>query len=174
MVKHRSIIELQEQSKWCSSQGKPVPKKAKTVISTRKVFATLFWYFHDIIFIDNLEKRKMITGQYYASLLFQFHNELMKKWPHFTKHKILFRHDSTNYMSTTTMTNFCWTPLSTTPSSTLFSRFSLLGFSFPLQTRNDYMGKYSSRKRRSSLIYFVEFEQSYFSVGLNKTVRQCE
>jgi Transposase. len=49
--------------------------------------ATVFWYSQDVIYIDFLEKDKMVTGYYYAKLLGRFHAELQKKQPHFAKKK---------------------------------------------------------------------------------------
>jgi len=50
-----------------------------------KIMATVFWDSRGIIFTDYLEKRRTITGQYYADLLDRFDAELKKKWPHLAK-----------------------------------------------------------------------------------------
>ena len=78
----------------CTGLGESAPKKAKTVLSAGKVMATIFWDAHGIILIHYLQKRKTITGEYYASLLDRFDGILKKKRPHLTKKKVLFHHDN--------------------------------------------------------------------------------
>ena len=53
-------------------------RKAKTVLSARKVMATVFWDSQGVIYIDYLEKDKMVTGLYYAKFLGQFNAKLQK------------------------------------------------------------------------------------------------
>ena len=48
-----------------------------------------------VIYIDYLEKGKMVTGLYYAKLLGRFDVKLQKKQPHLSKSKVLFHHDNT-------------------------------------------------------------------------------
>lgn len=56
-------------------------KKAKSIAAS-KVATTVFWDVQGIIiFIDYLGKRKTITGEYYATLLSKFYEELKKKVP---------------------------------------------------------------------------------------------
>lgn len=76
------------------SPGKRAPKKAKTVLSAGKLMATVFWDSQGVIYIDYLEKGKMITGLYYAELLGRFDAELKKKRPHLAKKKVLFHNDN--------------------------------------------------------------------------------
>ena len=64
-------------------------RKAKTVLSARKVMATVFWDSEGVIYIDYLKKCKTVTGLYYVELLGQFDAELQKKWPHLAKKKVL-------------------------------------------------------------------------------------
>ncbi|GFU50017.1 histone-lysine N-methyltransferase SETMAR [Trichonephila clavipes] len=56
--------------------------------------ATVFWDSHGVILIDFLQKRKTITGAYYASLLDKLKVELVEKRRHFLKKKILFHQDN--------------------------------------------------------------------------------
>ena len=56
--------------------------------------ATVSWDSQGVIYIDYLEKGKMVTGLYYAELLGQFDAELQKKQPHLAKKKVLFHHDN--------------------------------------------------------------------------------
>ena len=44
--------------------------------------ATVFWDSQGMIYIDYLEKGKIVTGLYYAELLSQFDVKLQKKQPH--------------------------------------------------------------------------------------------
>lgn len=53
-------------------------KKAKTVLSIRKVITTVFWDFQEIILINYLQKSKTITGEYYATLIGSFERRAEK------------------------------------------------------------------------------------------------
>lgn len=55
---HHYIPETKEQSKQWTSKDKPTPKKAKAVLSARKVMTTVCWDARGVIFIDYLEKGK--------------------------------------------------------------------------------------------------------------------
>ena len=63
------IPETKEQSKRWTSPGKRAPKKAKTVLSTRKLMASIFWDSQGVIYIYYMEKGKTVTGLYYVELL---------------------------------------------------------------------------------------------------------
>lgn len=59
-----------ETTEW-SKQGTPSeskPKKPKVGLSVNEVMVTVLWDAHGIIYIDNLEKGKVIEGVYYAEL----------------------------------------------------------------------------------------------------------
>lgn len=58
--------ETKEQLKQWISPGKTAPKKAKIVLSTGKVMATVSWDLQGMIY---LEKSKAVTGLYYAELI---------------------------------------------------------------------------------------------------------
>ena len=68
------------------------PKRPKTQHLAGKVMASVFWDAHGVIFIDDFEKGRTITGAYYTVLLDRLVNEIRKKRPHFKMKKILF-HD---------------------------------------------------------------------------------
>jgi len=91
---HWYTPETKEQSKQWTSPGEPAPKKTKTVPSAGKVMATVFWDSQGVIYMDYLEKGKMVTGLYYAELLDRFAAELQKIRPHLAKKKVLFHHDN--------------------------------------------------------------------------------
>lgn len=91
---HHYTPETKNQSKQWTEKGEMAPKKAKTVLSVRKVMATVFWDCHGIILIDYLEKGRTITGTYYASLLDQLKEKIAEKWPHLQKKKVLFHQDN--------------------------------------------------------------------------------
>lgn len=61
--------KTKEQSKQWTSPDERALKKAKIILSAGKIKATVFWNAHGILFIDYLEKGKIITGEYYMSLL---------------------------------------------------------------------------------------------------------
>ena len=91
---HHYTPETKEQSKQWDFEGERAWKKAKTVKSTGKVIAMVFWDAHGIIYTDYLEKRQTISGAYYASLLHRLSEEIKTKRPHFKKKKILFHQDN--------------------------------------------------------------------------------
>jgi len=84
---HYYTPETKEQSKQWTKSGEFTPKKAKMVPFARKIMATVFWDSRGIIFTDYLEKRRTITGQYYADLLDRFDAELKKKMASFSEKK---------------------------------------------------------------------------------------
>ena len=71
--------ESKKQSKQSVLTRESEPQKAKTVLSTGKLMATVFWDSQGIILIDYLGKGKTITRTYYASLLARLKAELQKK-----------------------------------------------------------------------------------------------
>ena len=75
-------------------EGERAPKKAKMVKSAGKMMATVFWVARGIIYTNYLEKRQMVAGAYYASLLHQLSKEIKKKGPHLKKKEILFHQDN--------------------------------------------------------------------------------
>ena len=76
---HHVTPETKEQSKQWKHVGSPTPKKAKVTPSAGKVMASVFWDADGIILVDYLEKGRTLTGQYYASLLWQLRANLIKK-----------------------------------------------------------------------------------------------
>ncbi|XP_055615314.1 histone-lysine N-methyltransferase SETMAR-like [Toxorhynchites rutilus septentrionalis] len=69
-------------------------KQQKDQRSAAKVLASVFWDTHGIIFIDYLQKRKTITGEYCAALLDKLNDDIKKKQPHLAKKKVLDHHDN--------------------------------------------------------------------------------
>ena len=86
--------ETKEQSKQWTERGESAPKKAKTVSSAGKVMASAFWYARGKIFIDYLQKGKIINSEYYANLLQRLSDEIKKKRPHLVKKKVLFHQEN--------------------------------------------------------------------------------
>ncbi|GBM23466.1 hypothetical protein AVEN_181581-1 [Araneus ventricosus] len=84
---HYYTPETKEQSKQWVFKGDPSPKKAKTLKSTNKVMATVFWDARGIIYFDYLAKGQTINGEYYASLLHRLSEQIKKKHPHLEKKK---------------------------------------------------------------------------------------
>lgn len=64
--------ETQEQTEQSTNREEWAPKKAKTVSSTGKSMASVFLGARVIIFIDYLEKQKIINGQHYEKLIASF------------------------------------------------------------------------------------------------------
>ena len=59
-----------------------------------KLMGLILWDAHGIIFIDYLQKGKIINGEYYGNLLPRLSNEIKKKCPHVSKKKVLFHQDN--------------------------------------------------------------------------------
>ena len=55
---------------------------------------SVFWDAHGTIFIDYLEKGKIINSDYYTASLDRLKAEIVKKRPHMTKKKIVFHQDN--------------------------------------------------------------------------------
>ena len=93
---HRFVTmnESRGGSKQGVKRGENASKSPKTQQSAGKVMASVFWDAHGVIFIDYLEKGRIITGGYRAALLFRLVDEVRKKRPHLKKKKILFHDDS--------------------------------------------------------------------------------
>ena len=96
---HYYTPETKNQSKMWTGPSESAPVKAKTVPSTGKVMATIFWDSHDIILIDYLQKAKTITGEYYAPLLDRFDAILKEKRPHLVKKRCFYNDNEPAYTS---------------------------------------------------------------------------
>ena len=66
----------------------------KTVPSSGKVMASVFWDVRGIILINYLKKGKTINVEYYANLLHRFSDEIKKKRPYLAIKKVLFHQDN--------------------------------------------------------------------------------
>ena len=56
--------------------------------------ASAFWDAHGILFIDYLEKRRIINSEYYMALLDRLSAKIKKKRPPMQKKKVLFHQDN--------------------------------------------------------------------------------
>ena len=84
------LREVDRQSAEQTAAGKSRPKRPKTHQWAGKVMASVFWDAHGILFIDYLEKSKIIKSDYYMELLYRLSAEIKKKRPHMQKKKVLF------------------------------------------------------------------------------------
>jgi hypothetical protein len=66
---HHYTPESKQQSKQWKEAGCSVPKKKRSVPSVGKVMALVFWDAEGILFIDYLEKNKIIIVEYYSNLI---------------------------------------------------------------------------------------------------------
>jgi hypothetical protein len=66
---HHYTPEPKQQSKQWTEAGCSAPKKTRSVPSSGKVMASVFWDAEGILSIDYLEKAKTITGGYYSNFL---------------------------------------------------------------------------------------------------------
>ena len=58
-----------------------IPKKAKSIVSGRKVVASVFWVAKGILLTDYLDKGRKITGEYYCNLPDLLDVKIHKKRP---------------------------------------------------------------------------------------------
>ena len=71
--------ENKAQSCQWAGPGSLRPKKFKTRPTAGKAMATVFWDVKDIIMLDILPTRSIITGMYYANLLDQLRTAIHEK-----------------------------------------------------------------------------------------------
>ena len=80
---HHYTPETKIQSKEWTAKGERAPKRAKTVcFFDWESDGDCFWDNRGVTLIDYLQKRKTITGAYYASLLDKLKAEFAEKRPH--------------------------------------------------------------------------------------------
>ena len=91
---HHYTPESHEGSKQWVKPGESAPKRPKTQRSAEKIMASVFWDAHGVIFIDYLEKRRTITGVYYAALLGLLVDEIRRKRSYLKKKRIIFHDDN--------------------------------------------------------------------------------
>ena len=65
---HNFEPESKQESMQWHKEGTPPPKKFKVSQSAGKLMATVFWDCEGIILVDYKEKRRNISGEYYASI----------------------------------------------------------------------------------------------------------
>lgn len=66
----------------------------KTVLSKGNIVATVFLDSRGTIFVNYLEKGKIINADYYASLLQQLSHKIKEKQAHLVKKKVLSSQDN--------------------------------------------------------------------------------
>jgi len=84
---HHYTLESKQQLKQWTEAGCSAPKKTRSVPSAGKVMASVFWGAEGILFIDYLEKGKIITGEYYSNLLTRLDEKIHEKRPGLQKKK---------------------------------------------------------------------------------------
>jgi GrpB-like predicted nucleotidyltransferase (UPF0157 family) len=87
---HHYTPESKQQSKQWTEAGCSAPKKTRSVPSSGKVMASVFWDAEGILFIDYLEKGKPITREYYSNLLTRLDKKIRDKRPGLKKKKSSF------------------------------------------------------------------------------------
>ena len=80
---HHFTPESNQQSAEWTAAGESRPKGPKTQASAGKVWASIFWDVQGILFIDYLEKGRIINSEYYIALLVHLKQEIAKKRPQF-------------------------------------------------------------------------------------------
>ena len=93
---HHYTPETKRSSAGWTAASESRQKKSKTQQWAGKVMASVFWAVHSILFIDYLEKGKIINSDYYMALLDRLSAEIKKKWPHshMQKKKVHFYQDN--------------------------------------------------------------------------------
>ena len=91
---HPYSLEVKEQSKKWTGWEKSAPEKAKSVPSTGKVMASVFWDAKGNLFIDYLLKEKTITGKYCTSLVERLKTAIAEKRPGMAMKTVLFHQDN--------------------------------------------------------------------------------
>jgi len=77
-----------------SATGESRPKRPKNQKSAGKVMLSVFWDVNGILFIDFLDKDKIMNSEYYMALLDRLTAEIMIKRPYIQDKKVLFHHDN--------------------------------------------------------------------------------
>jgi len=132
--------------------------------------ATVFWDSQGVIYIDYLEKGKMVTELYYAELLGRFDAELQNKRPHLVKKKVLF-YNAPAHASAVAMAKLVelhYVLLPHPPYSPDFAPCEF--FLFPNLKKSLVGQKFESNEEviAGTEAYFADLEKTYFSVGLKK------
>jgi len=86
---HHYTPESKQHSKEWTEAGCSVPKKTRSIPSARKVMASVFWDAEGILFIDYLEKGKIMTGILFQSLT-RLDEKIREKRPGLQKKKSSF------------------------------------------------------------------------------------
>ena len=78
---HHFTLESNQQSAEWTAHDEPTSKHGKMQRSAGKVMASVFWDAHGIIFIDYLEKGKIINSDYNITLLERLKDKIVEKRP---------------------------------------------------------------------------------------------
>ena len=92
-INHYTPESNRQSAEW-TAKGENRPKRSKSQISAGKVLASVFWDEHGILFIDYLEKGRIVNNEYYMALLLRLKEEIAKKRPQMKKKKVLFHQDN--------------------------------------------------------------------------------
>ena len=87
---HLFTLGSNRQSIEWTTAGESCPNRPKMQTSAGKVFASVFWDAQGILFIDYLEKGRIINSEYYIALLVHLKKEISKKQPQMKKKKCSF------------------------------------------------------------------------------------
>ena len=82
---HHFTLESNQQSAERTVAGESHPKQPKTQTLAGKLLASVFWDVQGILFIDYLEKKRIINSKYYIALLVHLKEEIAKKQPRMKK-----------------------------------------------------------------------------------------
>ena len=121
------IHHFTPESNWQSAEGTAAgesrPKWPKTQRSAGQILASVFWDAQGILFIDYLEKGRIINNEYYIALLVHLKEEIAKKLAQMKK-KVLFHQDNALCHKSINDGKTTWIALQIASIPALFSRFS--------------------------------------------------
>jgi len=98
---HHHTPESKQQSKQWKRQGSPPPKKAKALLSAKKVMASVFWDCKGVIMVDYLAKGETISSAYYCTLLRRLREEIKSKRHGMLSKKVLLHQDNARVHTST-------------------------------------------------------------------------
>ena len=91
---HHYQPETKEQSKQWKHTSSLTPKKAKVVLSSGKVMASVFWDLQGIILIEYLQKGHTVTGQHYSGQMKRLREVIKEKKPRMLTKGAFFHQDN--------------------------------------------------------------------------------
>ena len=87
---HHFTLESNRQSAEWTAAGESHPNRSKAQTSAGKVLASVFWNVQGILFINYLEKGRIINSENYIALLVRLNEKIAKERPQSKKRMCFF------------------------------------------------------------------------------------